>query len=132
MAIHVKAYITESGEIRADLPKDHPVGEMMRTDIWRIHQGILRQYQSQEELAEAEVPLTDDEIQEMMKPSPKKLGKIVTELETSPRLFSPLIGFDDASQFSVSPDQIIASMMRTSIWDVYPNIVKDCHDDLQT
>jgi hypothetical protein len=28
MAIYVKAYITESGEIKADLPKDHPVGEV--------------------------------------------------------------------------------------------------------
>jgi hypothetical protein len=28
MAIYVKAYITESGEIKAELPKDHPVGEV--------------------------------------------------------------------------------------------------------
>ena len=65
MALHLKAYITEAGEIKAKLPVDHPVGEV---------QLII---ETAEEVPTAELPLTDEEIAELMRPEPKTGAEIV-------------------------------------------------------
>jgi hypothetical protein len=161
MTISVKAYITESGEIKAELPKDHPVGEvilvieppaeldetfkfrdadqgsaglvihrMMRTDVWDIYRKILKQFQTPEEIAEAETAWTDAELDEILKPNPKTLGEIVAEVEKSPGGYNALIGFDDANNLGTSPDQIVAAMKHMSLWDVYMSIVEECREEV--
>ncbi|MEZ4670168.1 MAG: hypothetical protein R3E39_19860 [Anaerolineae bacterium] len=65
MELHLKAFITESGEIKAKLPQNHPIGEVQLiievTEVTPID----------------EEPLTADEIAELMRPEPKTGAEIV-------------------------------------------------------
>ena len=55
--ITLKGYVTEEGELKVELPDDHPVGEVNVT-------------------IESLEMLTDDEIAEMMRPQPKTGAEI--------------------------------------------------------
>jgi len=64
MALRLKDYITESGELKVELPEDHPVGEV---------EVIIEE---QAETAWEDQPWTDDEIKEMMRSNPKTGAEI--------------------------------------------------------
>lgn len=63
VAIRLKGYITETGSIEVEIPKDFPAGEVMLT-IEAV-------------APDEEQPLTDAEIQELMRPNPKTGAEIV-------------------------------------------------------
>ena len=71
MAIYVKATISESGEIKADLPKDHPVGE-----VTLVIEAAVR-----ETIPWDSEPWTQEELTEMLTPRPSTLGEILEYLQ---------------------------------------------------
>jgi hypothetical protein len=69
MAIYVKAYITEAGEIKADLPKNHPVGEVT----------LFIAEENQEAIPWDTQPWTQEELDEMLASRPSTLGEILSD-----------------------------------------------------
>ena len=64
VTITLKGYITEDGQIKVDLPENHPVGEVTL---------II-------EPVDDEAPWTDEEIDELLRPEPKTGAEIVQNL----------------------------------------------------
>lgn len=62
MAIHIRAYITEDGEIKAELPANHPIG------------AVNMIIETSDENVDA--PLTDEEMREYLTFRNKPLGEI--------------------------------------------------------
>jgi len=69
MAIYVKGYITKSGEIKVDLPKDHPVGEVT----------IIIEEGAREAIPWDTQPWTAAELDEMLTAKPGTLGEILQD-----------------------------------------------------
>ncbi len=68
MAIYVKGYINEKGEIKADLPENHPVGEVTITISEPLKEIMPSDSQS----------WTEAEIRELLTQNPSTLGEILT------------------------------------------------------
>ncbi|MBZ0281049.1 MAG: hypothetical protein K8L97_09925 [Anaerolineae bacterium] len=67
VAIRLKGYVTETGDIEVEIPKDFPAGEVMLT-IEAVEAVVV---------PIDEPPLTDAEIEELMRPKPKTGAEIV-------------------------------------------------------
>jgi hypothetical protein len=99
MALKVKGYISESGEVQLELPANHPVGEVTFL------------------IKPVEPPLSEEEIRALITPEPKTAGDILDWLQKNP---------PDPETFRDWPDTLIVmAMRRMSIWDVYMQIVED-------
>lgn len=70
---NLKGYITESGELKVDLPKDHPVGEV------RVTIQAEDEFDAQEPIPWDEQPWTEEELEEMLARHPRTLGEILKE-----------------------------------------------------
>ncbi|MBC7810920.1 MAG: hypothetical protein H7175_07240 [Burkholderiales bacterium] len=102
MALRLKGYITESGELKVELPEGSAAGEVQITIRY------------EEEIAWEKRPWTEAELKEMLTPNPVPANQIVSEpLEDDP--------------FHLDSG-VIVRMMRTSIWDVCMNIKRDLED----
>ncbi len=66
VAIRLKGYVTETGDIEVEIPKDFPAGEVMLT-IEAVEAVVV---------PIDEPPLTDAEIEELMRPKPKTGAEI--------------------------------------------------------
>jgi hypothetical protein len=69
MVIYVKAFITEDGVIQAELPPDHPVGEV--TVIIESASTSDKDWENQ--------PWTEAELKELLRPQPSTLGEMLDE-----------------------------------------------------
>jgi hypothetical protein len=103
---HVKGYITEDGQLKVELPEGWQPGEVEVT--------IAVTEKSGDEIPWEERPWTQEELDESLKFKPVPAEDIVPG------------GWEVSESVKDWPDSaIMVRMMRTSIWDVYQQIVKD-------
>ncbi len=109
--ITVKGYI-KNGELNVDLPDNVVDGDVEVTIPVSDGEDVA--------LSPAgEQLLSDDEIDELMRPEPKTGAEIIAAGHTG--------GWETRLPHElqdISPGSVIVEMMRTSIWDIYLDILK--------
>jgi len=69
--LHLKGRITRRGKLKVDLPEGLPAGEV----------DVMITVPAPDELSDEDRPLTDEEIEELLRPNPKTGAEIVARLK---------------------------------------------------